>query len=543
MVWSFMVDKVRRDNSNVRFSRQLAMILMGVVAGLVLVIAAATFWISREHNKLAEAGTKRMITGGVSALADKLETIALDYSAWAAAHDAIIARDAPWIWENIGTGAASDAAAVDLIIIIEPGEAVQYGWAGGMGNEPSSDLLPADTIMTMLRLLDDIPAGSMQAASRFAQVNGETWLLAVTRVLPYEDSLPTGLIDAELPRQLFGTKVDDALMAELGGQFLVDDLRIAQEPAPEQSSLALGDGAGFGGYAVWTPNRPGDQILGHIAIPLILALGLIALASALVSRHAVRSAKRLESAVDAAQAADRSKTEFLANVSHELRTPMNGILGMGQLMQNMELEPKLAKLVDVLMASAQSQMTLIEDLLKIGRIDSGQHELDLSPFNPATALNEVHDMMMLKADDKGIALKLEIPGGFQTHVLGDKGGYKQILTNLIDNAIKFTDQGHVTVRMHATTHLDQMRIRLDIADTGAGIDPKDHQLVFERFGQVDGTLTRGTGGAGLGLSITRSLVELMGGTLELRSELGKGATFSADLRFEIVSSPEASIAA
>ncbi len=202
-----------------------------------------------------------------------------------------------------------------------------------MEDEPSTDLLPADTITAMLRLLDDIAVDSMEAVTRFARIDGQTWLFAITRVLPYGDSLPAGLIDEDLPRHLFGTKIDDTLMSDLGAQFLVDDLRIAQEPVPGMSSLPLGDGSGFAGYAVWTPNRPGNVILEKIAIPLILALGIIVL----ISRHVALSAVRLERAVDAAQAADRFKTEFVANISHELRTPMNGIIGMGQLIQSMEL--------------------------------------------------------------------------------------------------------------------------------------------------------------------------------------------------------------
>jgi len=509
------------------------------VTVLVLVTGATTVWISREHNTLSETGTKRMISGGISALEDRLEMIILDYSLWASAYDAIRARDLPWLWENIGTGAATDAAASDLIIIVEPGEAVQYGWSTGMEDEPSADLLPADTIAAMLRLLDDIAVDSMEAATRFARIDGQTWLLAITRVLPYADHLPTGLIDEDLPRHLFGLKIDDTLMSELGAKFLVDDLMIAQEPVPGMSSLPLSDDSGFGGYAVWAPDHPGGVILKRIAIPLILALGVIVL----VSRHVVLSAVRLERAVDAAQAADRFKTEFVANISHELRTPMNGILGMGQLIQNMELEPKLAKMMGVLMTSARSQMVLIEGLLDIARIESEKRELDRSPFDPVAALNEVRDMMALKADEKGLAFNVEAPAGLNIHVLGDKGCYKQVLTNLIGNAIKFTDQGQVTVRMRPTVCLDQMHIALEVVDTGPGVDPKNHKLIFERFEQVDGGMTRGIRGTGLGLAITRSLVDLMGGKLGLQSELGKGAAFSVELSFEVAANPDASVAA
>jgi signal transduction histidine kinase len=158
-------------------------------------------------------------------------------------------------------------------------------------------------------------------------------------------------------------------------------------------------------------------------------------------------------------------------------------------------------------------------------------------------LNEVRDMMVLKADEKGIAFNVEAPVDLPAHVLGDKGCYKQVLTNLIANAIKFTQRGQVTVRMRSTVRLDQMRIAIEVADTGPGIDPINHERIFERFEQVDGGLTRGIQGTGLGLAITRSLVDLMGGKLGLQSELGEGAVFSVDLSLEVVANPDASIAA
>ena len=531
------MENIQRNDSNIRFSRRLAIILTAVVTVLVLVTGVTAVWISREHNALSESGTKRMISGGISALEDQLRATTLDYSLWTEAYQAIRAGDTPWVWSNVGSGAA-ETGTTDLMIIVEPGEAVEYGWITGMGEEPAANLLPAGAIVAMLRLLDDIAVDSRQAVSRFARIDGQTWLLAITRVMPYE-GLPAGVTDEDLPRHLFGMKIDDTLMSELGAQFLVDDLALAQEPVPGMSSLPLGDDSGFGGYAVWAPDHPGGVILERIAIPLILALGIIAL----VSLHVVRSAVRLERAVDAARAADCFKTEFVANISHELRTPMNGILGMGQLIQNMELEPKLAKMMGVLMTSARSQMVLIEGLLDIARIESGKRELDRSPFDPVAVLNEVRDMMALKADEKGLAFNVEAPAGLNIHVLGDKGCYKQVLTNLIGNAIKFTQQGQVTVRMRPTVRLDQMHIALEVVDTGPGIDPKNHRLIFERFEQVDGGMTRGIRGTGLGLAITRSLVDLMGGKLGLQSELGKGAAFSVELSFEVAVNPDASVAA
>lgn len=159
------VEDIRRDDPNIRLSRQLTMILMATVTALVMVIGVSTVWMSREHNAVSAASTRQMISGGISALEDRLRAITIDYSLRTGAYQTIRAGEAPWIWNNIGAGAAESGAA-DLMIVIEPGEAVRSGRAAGMSGESSADLLPAGTITAMLRLLDDIPIDSRQAASR-----------------------------------------------------------------------------------------------------------------------------------------------------------------------------------------------------------------------------------------------------------------------------------------------------------------------------------------------------------------------------------------
>lgn len=226
------MENIRRDDSNLRFSRQLAVIHVIAVMVITLVIGVTAVWISRTHDQLAEADTERMIAGGIAALEEQLRTITADYSLWGAAYEAIRAGDAEWIWENIGVGVAENGT-TDLMIVVEPGEAVQFGWVVGMKEEPARDLLPAATIATTLRLLDDVPIDARRAVSRFARIDGQTWLLAIARVTDY-DGVPDGITDQDIPRILFGLKVDNALMSKLGAQFLMDDLMIAEAPKPGQ---------------------------------------------------------------------------------------------------------------------------------------------------------------------------------------------------------------------------------------------------------------------------------------------------------------------
>ena len=202
---------------------------------------------------------------------------------------------------------------------------------------------------------------------------------------------------------------------------------LADAPMPGQASISLVDFAGeVIGYVVWIPPRPGASILRQIAVPLSLALLLVSIVSAVSSGYAVRSARRLEHALYAAKAADRSKTEFLSNVSHELRTPMNGILGVAQLLQTTHLDEEQDELVAVLFASANAQMALISDLLDFSRIEGGNRQLVDAPFAPADILKDLTEMMRVAAGKKAIGLVTSWDSLVEQTVRGDGRAFRQI---------------------------------------------------------------------------------------------------------------------
>ena len=208
--------------------------------------------------------------------------------------------------------------------------------------------------------------------------------------------------------------------------------------------------------------RPGASILRQVALPLGLALLLVAVVSAISSGYAVRSARRLEHALQAAKAADRSKTEFLSNVSHELRTPMNGILGVAQLLQTTQLDEEQRELVGVLFSSANTQMALISDLLDFSRIESGNRQLVNEPFVPAQILSDLEEMLRVVADKKGIGLDARWdPRGGST-VRGDGRAFRQIVTNLLGNAVKFTERGRVDGDRPRPREVDCVRIEVEV---------------------------------------------------------------------------------
>jgi signal transduction histidine kinase len=289
------------------------------------------------------------------------------------------------------------------------------------------------------------------------------------------------------------------------------------------------------GQYVGAPHQqiPETAMLVLFGMNLISTATLVSVFSLIYHRSARQNEEALERAREATEAASKAKSTFLANMSHELRTPLNAIIGYSEMLEESADEPDDASDLQKIRDAGRHLLGLIDDILDLSKIEAGKLETVVEPFAPHELLQTTESMFLPLVAEKPVELSFDVDSEIPAELVGDPLRLRQVLTNLVGNAIKFTEEGSVRVTAAMSVAGEgAVQIEFSVEDTGVGIDSEQLQQIFEPFAQADANVQRKFGGTGLGLSISRRLVDIMGGSFEAHSEPGRGSRFAFRLSFD-----------
>lgn len=504
-----------------------ALMLLGT-GGLVLWAASAVDRIQlAKETDLVERRLVRLS----AALVDDVQSASI----WNDSVTAVRDRDMDWLQVNFGDYYA-DYMDHEATLIHDGAGALMLA---SRASEPVPGEDVAELTSATASLLEAVRAESRTAARRGAvafdaaasrsgvvHAEGKAWLVAVSTVVPEDHGTPRADADPVVVSVKPLSAVVKSLEADLG---LADPAFTRSDPGGAAVVVTGPDGKPQG-WLTWKPARPGTAVVREAApwlIALVLVLGASSAGLFVWLRRAgarlASSEAALIEARDRAEAASQAKSRFLANMSHELRTPLNGVVAIGEILAQGELSPVQRERLDVLRGSGQELLKMIEHLLQVTRLERGQVLVERAEYDPVEIARASAGRHEAAAHAKGLDMDVDLSATGAR--LGDGKHIAQVLDYLLDNAVTYTPHGRVRLTLSA----DADRLRYEVSDTGPGIPPDLLPRVFDVFTRGDDSLTSASGGAGLGLSTCRNLVEAMGGRIEVRSVPGEGTRFTVDL--------------
>ena len=469
----------------------------GVGAGLAVAIAGAVFLPGRtRHGAMATAVTAALavlVLHFVSMAAMSVEPAAASADGWSISRPAM----------------SMILAVIGLSILASGGLAIWTGWRSRMG-----------ALAHVREAIDAMPDGMafFDAADRLVLWNN--------RYAEVNPELSSNLQPGMTFREIIEIGLAEGLYADAKGR----EAEWVAERMATRAALS----------STMEQHIAGDRWL-RVSDRRTAAGGIVTVCTDITELK--RDARALVEARDAAQAANGAKSQFLANMSHEIRTPLNGVIGVAQALANTELSPGQHEMLDLIRSSGQTLQVLLSDILDLARVESGRLELAEDAFDLGRAVREAAQLYEASARDKGLQFFVEIDPAADRWIVGDVVRLKQILTNLVSNAVKFTAQGFVCLTAApGPARNGQATLRFSVEDTGIGFDAETRSRLFSRFEQADGAITRRFGGSGLGLAISRQLAEMMEGELDCESEPGGGSAFILTVPLRLAEAPGAAAA-
>jgi signal transduction histidine kinase len=489
---------------------------------------------ARDQDRAFADNSKVLVDRAIKERIKALATLTNDYSEWDAAYKAVtVAWDQTWVEENIYV------TAVHSSLIYNRQRGIRYNYTSEIGKPFAAQSVEIGNSPEVKRLADDMLAQPFSSGNQGrATIIESKGALAIVFMSPFRPSGKVGNYPAEAPRNDVAIVVNYLASSELPAiaqSINIRDLRFSasrQSPSTSPETIAIPvknfDG-GIVGWLSWKHEIPGTLSLKQRGPLLLTGLAALFVLLFLASAGLVRSQlKVLDKARQTAEAASKSKSEFLSNMSHELRTPLNSVIGYAEIIQeDMALGDTLGATDDAarIKRSATHLLKLINDLLDHSKIEAGKMDVTPEEADLQTILHDVVDSLSSQAEANNVGLVVNCDPQIGRAMI-DPIRFKQCLLNITSNAVKFTKDGVVTLAMRPVRLEGIDCFRVSVTDTGIGMNEDALQRIFKPFEQADGSTTRNFGGTGLGLSITKHLVEAMGGQVLVESQINKGSTFT-----------------